>query len=92
MWFQKISIRIPWKVIGNPERVGGVQKPKFLKESKPHKCKLEFPGGGGGGGAKKCSAGPVPSLHFIQSAICSLYSAFYTDRFFNKLKLSLTYL
>ena len=46
VWFQKISIPTPRKVIGNSAGVrGGSQMPKFLKESM--KLKWNFQRGGG---------------------------------------------
>ena len=45
MWFQKISIPTPRKVIGNSEREGGVSKDKFFKGK--YEAKQEIPGGRG---------------------------------------------
>ena len=52
MWFQKTSILIPWKVIGNSEGVGCL-KAKVLKKEKKYKAKLEYPEGWGSVQIKK---------------------------------------
>jgi len=52
----KMSIPIPWKVIGNSRSVGwGVSKPNFLKEG----MKLNWNLQRGGGSTKKPSVGEV---------------------------------
>jgi len=56
VWFQKISIPSPRRVIGNSEGEGRCLTPRILRESE---AKLEFPEGCGGSNQKTLCGGSM---------------------------------